>query len=83
MFSISPIIMFFIGVCVIMLIWILARDVIMTISIRSLVGTLLIIFINSFMPMQQQIGINFLSILCSGVLGVPGVVMLYLFDYLI
>ena len=83
MFSISPIIMFFIGICVVMLIWILAKDIIMTISIRALVGTLLIIFVNSFIPSQHQIGVNFISILCSGVLGIPGVAMLYLFNYLI
>ncbi len=83
MFSISPIVMFFIGICVIMLVWILAKDIITKISIRASVGTALIIFINSFMPTQQQIGVNFISILCSGVLGIPGVAMLYILDHLL
>jgi pro-sigmaK processing inhibitor BofA len=83
MFSVDPIIMIFIGICIIMLFWVLAKDMIMTIIIRSIVGILLIIFINSFVPVQQQVGINFISILCSGALGIPGVVMLYILNYLI
>lgn len=48
--------------------------------VRVVVGIALVFFVNEFMSLQGvsvQVGINPITVLTSGILGVPGVALLY------
>lgn len=48
--------------------------------VRIIVGIALVFFVNEFMSSQGisvQVGINPITVLTSGILGVPGVALLY------
>ena len=48
--------------------------------VRVVVGIALVFFVNEFMSVQGvlvQVGINRITVLTSGILGVPGVALLY------
>ena len=48
--------------------------------LRSIMGTIAIYFINmgvTFLGFTSVVGINAVSILTTGILGIPGIVMLY------
>ena len=48
--------------------------------VRAIIGSALIFFINQFLEMQDvsvQVGMNPLTFLTSGILGIPGVALLY------
>ena len=48
--------------------------------VRVVVGIALVFFVNEFMSLQGvpvQFGINQITVLTSGILGVPGVALLY------
>lgn len=48
--------------------------------VRVVVGIALVFFVNEFMSLQEvpvQVGINPITVLISGILGVPGVALLY------
>lgn len=48
--------------------------------VRVVVGIALVFFVNEFMSLQEvpvQVGINPITVLTSGILGVPGVALLY------
>lgn len=63
-------------------IWFLCREFICKVMGRILLGILLIVTVNLVIP-QYAIGINWLSMGCAGVLGVPGVVTLYVINAVI
>lgn len=48
--------------------------------VRVVVGIALVFFVNEFMSLQGvpvRVGINHITVLTSGILGVPGVALLY------
>ena len=54
--------------------------IIVNFFVRVVVGIALVFFINEFMSLQEvpvQVGINPITVLTSGILGVPGVALLY------
>ena len=54
--------------------------IIVNFFVRVVVGIALVFFVNEFMPLQGvpvQVGINPITVLTSGILGVPGVALLY------
>jgi inhibitor of the pro-sigma K processing machinery len=65
------------GICFMLLLWILLKEKFIEGIARMIVGGILIYTINSLLP-QYAIGINLISLGCSGVLGIPGVAMLYI-----
>lgn len=77
MFGIHPAILISIGVCFVILAWILFKEKFIEALVRMLVGGMIIYSINGILP-QYAIGINGISLVCSGLLGIPGVAMLYL-----
>lgn len=55
-------------------------DIIINFIVRSILGLGLIFFINEFLVTRGYdilVGLNFISLLTSGILGIPGVCMLY------
>ena len=54
--------------------------IIVNFFVRVVVGIALVFFFNDFMSLQLfhvQVGINPITVLSSGILGVPGVALLY------
>lgn len=54
--------------------------IIVNFFVRVVVGIALVFFVNEFMSSQEvpvQVGINPITVLTSGILGVPGVALLY------
>ncbi|MFQ7156980.1 MAG: pro-sigmaK processing inhibitor BofA family protein [Merdimonas faecis] len=54
--------------------------IIVNFFVRVVVGIALVFFVNEFMSLQEvpvQVGINPITVLTSGILGVPGVALLY------
>ena len=54
--------------------------IIVNFFVRVVVGIALVFFVNEFMSSQGisvQVGINPITVLTSGILGVPGVALLY------
>ncbi|MFR3530578.1 MAG: pro-sigmaK processing inhibitor BofA family protein [Lachnospiraceae bacterium] len=54
--------------------------IIVNFFVRVVVGIALVFFVNEFMSLQEvpvQVGINPITVLISGILGVPGVALLY------
>ena len=54
--------------------------IIVNLFVRVVVGIALVFFVNEFMSLQEvpvQVGINPITVLTSGILGVPGVALLY------
>lgn len=72
-----------IGMCVIVLSIVAFRrkiEFVINFILRSVTGTIAIYFINSILFRQNisiEVGINPLSVLTSGALGIPGVILLY------
>ena len=77
MFGIHPAILICIGICVVTLLWILLKEKFIEIIVRAIVGGILIYCINNVLP-EYAIGVNALTLSCSGILGIPGVAMLYI-----
>ena len=54
--------------------------IIVNFFVRVVVGIALVFFVHEFMSLQEvpvQVGINPITVLISGILGVPGVALLY------
>lgn len=81
--TIHPGIFTCIGICAVMLIGVMGKKTIITLFKRGIVGVSLIIAINLVVPETLEIGINFITIGCTSLLGVPGVVMLYIINLMI
>ena len=70
-------------VCIVVLLIVVFRskmEFIINIVLRSVLGTIAIYFINGFlgwMGISVMVGINPLTVLTSGILGFPGVLMLF------
>ncbi|WP_070000660.1 pro-sigmaK processing inhibitor BofA family protein [Cellulosilyticum sp. I15G10I2] len=77
MFGIHPAILISIGICIVILLWVLLKEKFIQAVVRMIVGGILIYFLNGLLP-QYAIGINAISLTCSGILGIPGVAMLYI-----
>lgn len=61
----------------IILFWVLFKEKFIQAVIRIMVGGIIIYYINGILP-QYAIGINAVSLGCSGILGIPGIAMLYI-----
>lgn len=72
----NPIIFIGIGICMILLLWVLFKEAMLNIIGRVVIGGVIIYFANQLFP-QYTVGFNEISMVCAGVLGVPGIVMLY------
>lgn len=81
--TIHPGILICLGICLMMLIGAMGRETIFGLLKRAIIGTSLIIAINLFVPDILKIGINGLTIGCTSLLGIPGVIMLYLVRWII
>ena len=63
-------------------------EFLINILLRSVTGTAVIYFVNQILASQQlqtMVGVNPVSVLTSGILGLPGVALLYgihIFDFL-
>jgi len=82
MFGIHPAILICMGICFMILLWVLLKEKFIEGILRMIVGGILIYCINSVLP-QYALGINGISLGCSGVLGIPGVAMLYIVNAII
>lgn len=82
MFGIHPAILICMGICFMILLWVLLKEKFIEGIARMIVGGILIYCINSMLP-QYAIGINLISLGCSGVLGIPGVAMLYIVNTIV
>ena len=79
MFEIHPFIMMCMGICVIALCWILFQEKCIKVTAQAIVGCLVIYCVNQLIP-QYAIGINAISIICTGLLGIPGATLLYVLN---
>lgn len=72
----EQVIIAFILVCVVMLFWSLWKRQVLTIIIKVIIGMAIIWGVNWLLP-SRAIGINAITAGISGILGIPGIVMLY------
>ncbi|MDF2879099.1 MAG: sigmaK-factor processing regulatory BofA [Clostridia bacterium] len=82
MFGIHPAILISMGICIIILLWVLFKEKFVEVTARAIVGGVIIYCINGILP-QYAIGINAMSLGCSGLLGIPGVAMLYIMGMMV
>ncbi len=75
--GIHPAILISIGICFVILAWVLFKEKCIEALTRMVVGGIIIYCLNGVMP-QYAVGINGMSLICSGILGIPGVAMLYI-----
>lgn len=57
-----------------------SREILVNFALRVIVGILVIYFVNEFFIMQElniAVGINLVTILTAGILGFPGLALLY------
>ncbi|PHV70034.1 hypothetical protein CS063_12885 [Sporanaerobium hydrogeniformans] len=80
--GIHPFIALCMGICLIVLCFILFEEKCIKVVAQAIVGCLVIYCINQIVP-QYAIGINAVSIACGGLLGVPGVTLLYILNSLV
>ena len=71
-----------VSIGIVLLVWFLCRDFICKLIERILLGVILMFMINWLIP-QYAIGFNWLTMGCAGVLGVPGVMTLYVVNAVI
>ncbi|MEG1637245.1 MAG: pro-sigmaK processing inhibitor BofA family protein [Cellulosilyticaceae bacterium] len=81
--NIHPIILICIGLCMLMLICVMGKDFLLKFLGKILIGVVIILVMNRVLPETLAVGINFITMLCMGALGIPGVIMLYLVNFLI
>lgn len=80
--DVQEIVIAIVTIGVIMGIWYLCREFICKILGRILIGIVLIAVVNIILP-QYAIGLNWMTMGCAGVLGLPGVVTLYIVNAVI
>lgn len=80
--SSQQVIIGFILVCIVMLIWSIWKKELLTIVIKTAVGMGLIWIINVLIP-TLAIGINLITVGVAGILGIPGIIMLYIIQTLL
>lgn len=78
----EQVIIAFIFVCVVMLFWSLWKRQVLTIIIKVIIGMAIIWGVNLLIP-SRAIGINGITAGISGILGIPGIVMLYIIQGLL
>ncbi len=66
-----------IGICTLILLWVLFEKQINYLLTNTIGGVIIIYFVNSIW-VQGSIGINVLTLSISALLGIPGIVMLYI-----
>lgn len=78
----EQVIIAFIFVCVVMLFWSLWKRQVLTIIIKVIIGMTIIWGVNLLLP-SSAIGINAITAGISGILGIPGIMMLYIIQGLL
>ena len=78
----EQVIIAFIAVCLVMLFWSLWKRQVITIIIKMVMGMAIIGAVNLTLP-TIAIGINGVTIGVSGILGIPGIIMLYVIQSLL
>lgn len=73
----NAIILISIIICVVALLWEIYEDKLSKLVLRILMGAVVITVVNLILP-QYAVGINLITLGCSGILGLPGVVTLYM-----
>lgn len=81
--GIHPVILGSIVFCLLLLISILGKKTIVNMIKRMVIGSCCIIAINLLLPETFRIGVNLLTVGCTSLLGIPGVVMLYLIEFML
>lgn len=81
--DIHPIILICIGLCTFMLVCAMGKEFLLTLFGKMLIGIIMILGINMVVPETLTVGINLITILCTGILGIPGVITLYLINLII
>jgi len=72
----------FIAVCMVMLFWSLWKRQVLTIIIKMIIGMATIGVVNLILP-TMAIGINGVTVGVTGILGIPGIIMLYVIEGLL
>lgn len=81
-FNSQQVIIIFLLICGLMLVWSLWKKQLITVIIKFIIGIGILWIINIFLP-TIAIGINFLTIGIVGILGIPGIIMLYIIQGLL
>ena len=71
-----------ITICALMLIWSIWKKEVLTLIVKIGVGMIIIWIVNIIFP-TIAIGINAITIGVAGILGVPGIIMLYIIQGLL
>ncbi len=69
-------------VCILMLIWSIWKKEVLTLIVKVGVGMIIIWTVNLLFP-TIAIGINAITIGVAGILGIPGIIMLYIIQGLL
>lgn len=80
--DVQEIVIAIVTIGVIMGIWYLCREFVCKILGRILIGIVMIIVVNIVLP-QYAIGLNWISMGCASILGMPGVITLYIVNAII
>lgn len=80
--GVHPILLISLGICILFLLLVLFQEKLISFLIRGILGGLLIYAINLLFP-EYAIGINFFTLGCSGLLGIPGIATLYIVAWFI
>lgn len=81
--GIHPVILGCIGFCLLLLVGVMGRQTILNMVKRIVIGICCIIAINLLLPETFRVGVNLLTMGCTSLLGMPGVVMLYLIGFIL
>ena len=78
----EQVIIAFILVCLVMLFWSLWKRQVVTIIIKVVAGMGIIWVVNLILP-TIAIGMNWITVGVTGILGIPGIIMLYIIQGLL
>ena len=79
--NIHPAIIISLVICLMMLIWVIGKEYIIRILLRTVVGGCIIMGLNMILPSTFYIGLNVLTLAVAGILGIPGVGLLYIIQW--
>ena len=71
-----------VSIGVVLIVWYLFRNIICKIIERLSLGLIIVLIVNCMIP-AYEIGINWITLGCIGILGMPGVMTLYIINMVI
>lgn len=80
--ALHPGIVLLVCICLFVLLWVVFKEVIIRVLLRAAIGIGAMYLVQILVPMYA-VGINWLTIGCACVLGVPGIGMLFVMKYLL